>query len=111
MDKVDQELNTLRFHHECLARAIRNPDRVLDLLFVEKNFSRREAEELFQLCDRLNKDYETEKAAGYVYFQPLLEKLRIGISTKLTVPELTDACQRQGVYSAFMIEMKKAYMD
>lgn len=111
MNIIEQELNILRFHHECLARAIRNPDRVLDLLFVEKNFSRREAEELLQLCDRLNKVYETEKAEGFVYFQPLLNKLRTGLSAKLTLPELAEACVRQGVYSAFMTEMKKAYMD
>ena len=107
MRSVNEEIEMLRFHQRLLLKLIRNPQAKLDYLFVEKNFTRREAEELHALCDMLSKRYEIEKAEGYMNFRPLFSQLEKNLNPKTTIKECIEACLSQGVYVSFMKEMEK----
>ncbi|PJN86717.1 DUF1878 family protein [Bacillus sp. mrc49] len=107
MRNINEEIDILRFHQGLLLNLIRNPEARLDFLFVEKNFTKLEAEALLGLCDILSKRYEIEKAEGYMNFRPLFNQLERKVNPKITTKECIDACLSQGLYVSFMREMDR----
>jgi Protein of unknown function (DUF1878) len=107
MNDLEKEINTLKFHQKLLVKAIRNEHNELDLLFVEKNVSEEEANEIIKICEELSKQFEIEKAEGYINFQPLLKQLVRKLNRKVLVQELIEACLLQGLFIPFMKEMKR----
>ncbi|WP_349729022.1 DUF1878 family protein [Peribacillus frigoritolerans] len=107
MKNINEEIEILRFHQRLLLNMIRNPEAKLDYLFVEKNFTKKEAEELLKTCDTLSKRYEIEKAEGYMNFRPLFNQFERNINSKITIMECVDACLSQGLYVSFMREMDR----
>ena len=104
---TNEEIETLRYHQQLLLNIIRHPGAKLDYLFVEKNFTKKEAEELQGLCDVLSKRYEIEQAERYMNFRPLFSQLEQRINPKITIKECIEACLSQGLYVSFMKEMSK----
>jgi hypothetical protein len=107
MRNINEEIETLRFHQQLLLKLIGNPGAKLDFLFVEKNFTRKEAEDLLEICEGLSKRYEIEKAEGYMNFRPLFNQLEKRVNPKITIKECIDACLSQGLYVSFMHEMSR----
>ncbi|WP_260284559.1 YhaI family protein [Peribacillus aracenensis] len=107
MNNINEEIEILRFHQRLLLNLIRNPEAKLDYLFVEKNFTMKEAEELLETCDTLSKRYEIEKAEGYMNFRPLFNQFERNVNSKITIKECVDACLSQGLYVSFMREMDR----
>ncbi|MGE7764030.1 DUF1878 family protein [Peribacillus sp. NPDC096540] len=105
MRNINEEIEILRFHQQLLLNLIRNPEAQLDFLFVEKNFTKREAEELLETCDILSKRFEIEKAEGYLNFRPLFSQFEKRLNPKITIKECINACLSQGLYVSFMKEM------
>ncbi|MFE4349181.1 DUF1878 family protein [Peribacillus butanolivorans] len=107
MGNINEEIEILRFHQQLLLNLIRNPDAKLDFLFVEKNFTKKEAEELLETCDILSKRFEIEKAEGYMNFRPLFIQFEKRLNPKITIKECINACLSQGLYVSFMKEMNR----
>ncbi|MBK5459840.1 MULTISPECIES: DUF1878 family protein [Peribacillus] len=107
MGNINEEIEILRFHQQLLLNLIRNPEAKLDFLFVEKNFTKKEAEELLETCDILSKRYEIEKAEGYMNFRPLFIQFEKRLNPKITIKECINACLSQGLYVSFMKEMNR----
>ncbi|KON68088.1 hypothetical protein AKG34_04175 [Peribacillus butanolivorans] len=107
MRNINEEIEILRFHQQLLLNLIRNPEAKLDFLFVEKNFTKKEAEELLETCDILSKRFEIEKAEGYMNFRPLFIQFEKRLNPKITIKECINACLSQGLYVSFMKEMNR----
>ncbi|MFF2288451.1 DUF1878 family protein [Peribacillus butanolivorans] len=107
MGNINEEIEILRFHQQLLLNLIRNPEAKLDFLFVEKNFTKKEAEELLEICDILSKRFEIEKAEGYMNFRPLFIQFEKRLNPKITIKECINACLSQGLYVSFMKEMNR----
>ncbi|MFE4240832.1 DUF1878 family protein [Peribacillus butanolivorans] len=107
MGNINEEIEILRFHQQLLLNLIRNPEAKLDFLFVEKNFTKKEAEELLETCDVLSKRFEIEKAEGYMNFRPLFIQFEKRLNPKITIKECINACLSQGLYVSFMKEMNR----
>ena len=107
MRSINEEIAILRFHQRLLLKLIHHPEAKLDYLFVEKNFTEKEAEELLKTCDVLSKRFEIEKAEGYMNFRPLFSQLEKSLNPKTTIKECIEACLSQGLYVSFMKEMSK----
>ncbi|MCO0598209.1 DUF1878 family protein [Peribacillus butanolivorans] len=107
MGNINEEIEILRFHQQLLLNLIRNPEAKLDFLFVEKNFTKKEAEELLETCDILSKRFEIEKAEGYMNFRPLFIQFEKRLNPKITIKECINACLSQGLYVSFMKEMNR----
>ncbi|AZV41608.1 MULTISPECIES: DUF1878 family protein [Peribacillus] len=109
MRHLEKEIETLRYHQQLLLKIIQNPKAKLDLLIVEKNMTKEEAQQLLELCESLSKKFVTEKAEGYMNFQPLFNDLQKHLTPKLTVKEVIEAFLAQGLHKSFMQEMSKFY--
>ena len=75
MRNLEKEIETLRYHQQLLIHIIQNPKAQFDLLIVEKNMTKEEVRETYDLCELLSKRLTLEKAEGYMNFQPLFSQL------------------------------------
>lgn len=107
MRKLEKEIATLRYHQTLLLHIIQNSKAQFDLLVVEKNITKEEVEEIFNLCEVMSKKLSMEKAEGFMNFQPLFSQLERKLTPKLSVKELVESCLIQGLYETLMQEMKK----
>ena len=107
MRNLEKEIETLRYHQQLLIHIIQNSKAQFDLLIVEKNMTKEEVKETYDLCELLSKRLTMEKAEGYMNFQPLFSQLEKNLTPKLTVKELVASCLSQGLYENLMQEMKK----
>ena len=105
MRNIEKEIETLRYHQQLLLHIIQNPKAQFDLLIVEKNITKEEVKEIFELCELLSKRLTMEKAEGFMNFQPLFSQLERNVTPKLSVKELVDSCLAQGLYETLMQEM------
>lgn len=104
---MEKEIETLRYHQQLLLHIIQNAKAQFDLQIVEKNMTKEEVEEIFDLCESLSKRLTMEKAEGFMNFQPLFSQLERNLTPKLSVKELVESCLTQGLYEKLMQEMKK----
>ena len=81
MKNIEKEIETLRYHQQLLLHIIRNPKAQFDLLIVEKNITKEEVKEIFDLCELLSKRLTMEKAEGFMNFQPLFSQLERNVNS------------------------------
>ena len=105
MDELVRRIEKLEYHQQLLLRMIGPAEMQLYYLIVHKNLSRKETEELLNLCDTLNKKVEKQKAEGYVTFNPLLIELKSKLTPSISPRELIQACLEQGIYISLMKEL------
>ncbi len=108
MDELVRRIEKLEYHQQLLLRMIGHEEMQLYYLIVHKNLSRKETEELLNLCDTLNKKVEKQKAEGYVTFNPLLIELKSNLTPSISPKELIQACLEQGIYVSLMKELQKS---
>ena len=108
MDELVRRIEKLEYHQQLLLRMIGHEEMQLYYLIVHKNLSRKETEELLNLCDTLNKKVEKQKAEGYVTFSPLLIELKSNLTPSISPKELIQACLEQGIYVSLMKELQKS---
>lgn len=108
MNEFEKRLDKLEYHQQLILRMIGDTEMQLYYLIINKNLSRKETEELLNLCDNLNKEIEKQKAEGYVTFNPLLIELKSKLMPSITPGELIQACLKQGVYISLMKELQKS---
>ncbi|WP_419883355.1 DUF1878 family protein [Peribacillus sp. B-H-3] len=108
MGNLEKEIETLKYHNQLLLNIIKNPKASLDFLYVEKNITLAEAKRVNQICEELNKQYQIEKAEGYMNFQPLLGQLKRELNPKLSLKEFMEACMTQGEFISLMSALSKS---
>ena len=108
MDELERRIDKLEYHQQLLMRMMKHTEMQLYYLIIEKNLSRKETEDLLNLCENLNKEVEKQKAEGYVTFYPLLIELKSKLIPSISPGELIQACLNQGVYVSLMKELQKS---
>lgn len=108
MNELEKRLDKIEYHQQLILRMISQTDMPLYYLIIDKNLSKKETEELLNLCDILNKEVEKQKAEGYVTFKPLLIELKSKLLSSISPGELIQACLKQGVYVSLMKELQKS---
>lgn len=108
MDELEKRIDKLEYHQQLILRMIGDTEMQLYYLIINKNLSRKETEELLNLCDNLSKEVEKQKAEGYVTFNPLLIELKSKLISSISPGELIQACLKQGIYVSLMKELQKS---
>ncbi|OCA84349.1 hypothetical protein A8F94_16715 [Bacillus sp. FJAT-27225] len=102
-----ERIQVLEYHMRLLAEAVEKPEYELNKLLVKRNVAERETAELFDLCERLSKLMEEQKAEGFLHFHPLFEEFAASLSSKLNPSEVVNACMKQKIFIPLMNEFKK----
>ncbi|MEH6943548.1 DUF1878 family protein [Bacillus sp. JJ722] len=111
MDEVQRRIETLEYHQQLLVRMLKHSNDQLYYLIITKNLSKLETETLLDICEKMNKKFQKQKAEGYVTFNPLLNELQAHLPNSISIHELVHACLKQGVYVALMQSMKELLVE
>ncbi|WP_108671913.1 DUF1878 family protein [Peribacillus acanthi] len=104
MEHLFEKIETLQFHQQLIMMMLGEVKEQLYVLIIKKNLSKKETEELLELCEELSNKYKKQKAEGFLNFYPLLQELKNKMNSKITLKEIVEACRKQGVYTEVMNE-------
>ncbi|WP_188455383.1 DUF1878 family protein [Virgibacillus oceani] len=94
--------DTLSFHLQLITRLIDIDQYPFIKLVIEKNITRKEYDELFQLLQKLDLQYKIQKEEGFLDFTSLLVHFAGMLNEKL-VPDMTIyALKKEGYFPSLM---------
>lgn len=106
METNEEKLLRLEFYQD-LFLTITKSSYPFYALVVTHRLSRKEVEEIFQLCNELNDKYKKQKEEGFMNFFPLLTHFVGMLNYKLDPHKTIDALYEQGIYCELMNEFYK----
>ncbi len=106
METNEEKLLRLEYYQELLL-SIANGAFPFYTLVVNYKLSRKEVEEILQLCEELNEEYKKQKEEGFITFLPLLTHFVGMLNYKLDPHKTIDALYEQGIYPELMSELLK----
>ncbi len=104
---MEERLATLEYYMELLIKQMDHTRFPWDGLIIRVKLSRRDVQSIYELCERLSKEMEKQKAEGFVTFSPLLTQFRQALPPNLPWEETIDALRSQGLYISLMDEFHK----
>lgn len=111
MEELQRRIDRLEYHQQVLLRMLKHSKDQLFYLIISKDLSKKETEELLELCEILSNKFQKQKAEGYVTFYPLLTELKECLSKKISYRELIQACLQQEVYIPLMKQLQELLED
>ncbi|RDI47873.1 DUF1878 family protein [Falsibacillus pallidus] len=102
MDALIKRLEKLEFQQKLLLRMLPHSGHEFDKLIIEKDLSEQEARQFHKLCERLNKEYEEQKAEGFVFYVPLFKEFKESLHPALDPKQVIKACVKQKLYLELM---------
>ncbi|ASS89379.1 DUF1878 family protein [Aeribacillus pallidus] len=107
MKDLERRLETLEYYMSLFMKMMNIEMYPFYKLVMEKGLMKEEIEEVFRICDELEKEHKEQKAQGFVYFENLLTLFAGQLTPKLDVNETIDALYLQGLYTELMKDLKR----
>jgi len=101
------KIEKLEYHQGLLLKIIDNPHNEFNKLVIASSLSKKEVEEFNDLCEDMIKEWEEQKAEGFVYFHPLFQKFSNKLHARLQPEKVIPACIRQRKFLPLMEELNK----
>jgi hypothetical protein len=105
--KLLERIQLLEYHQKLLLKLLNNPRLEFNKLVIEKGISEQEVQNIFELCEKMCKKMEEQKAEGFVYFDPLFAEFSTSLPQPLRTEEVIHACLSQNLFESIMLEFKK----
>lgn len=102
-----ERMAKLEFHQKLLLKMVSHSKDEFYKLIIEKSLSQEEVGRLLEVCERMSKEMQKQKAEGFVHFLPLYKDFETALEPRLGVMELIDTMLAQGLYVPLMREFKK----
>ncbi|MFD1850001.1 DUF1878 family protein [Oceanobacillus bengalensis] len=96
--------NTSSFHIHLLSNIIDMNQYPFIKLLIEKNINKKEYDELFNLLEKLDKNYLVQKEEGLINFTSLLVHFAGMLNEKLDPTETILALKKEGYYPSLINE-------
>ncbi|RXI99886.1 DUF1878 family protein [Anaerobacillus alkaliphilus] len=103
METNEDKMLRLEFYQELFLSVINNSYPFYALI-IKHELSKKEVEEIYVLCTKLNNEYKRQKEEGFVTFLPLLTHFVGMLNYKLNPHKTIDALYEQGIYQGLMAE-------
>ncbi|WP_338780866.1 DUF1878 family protein [Metabacillus sp. FJAT-52054] len=111
MDSFEERLNRMEFQVRLLASLIKKDEHPFMYMVIEKQLSEKEHQQVMELCDKLDRLYQKQKAQGFVRFEGLLTLFVQDLNEKLEVKETAQALFKQGLFSQLMSDFLSMLND
>jgi hypothetical protein len=105
MESNEEKLLRLEFYQEILL-AILDNSHPFYALIVYHQLSKQDVEEIYLLCEKINKEYKKQKEEGFVTFLPLLTHFVGMLNYKLDPYQTINALYKQNIYRDLMKEFQ-----
>lgn len=102
-----EKIKKLEFHQRLLLQIVDHPNKAFFKLVIENSLGEEDVEAFFLLCEKINNEWEEQKAEGFVHFLPLFQKFSIQLHSRLKPESVIHACIRQDIFLPLMNELKK----
>ncbi len=102
-----EKINKLEYHQRLLLQIVENPNKEFFKLVIDNSLGEKDVEEFFMLCEMLDREWEEQKAEGFVHFLPLFQKFSIQLHSRLQAEMVIHACIKQRLFLPLMKEIKK----
>lgn len=105
---MEEQVLRLQFYQQLFLLVMKNSSTYpFYALVIESGLSKIEVEEIYELCTKLNNEWEKQKEEGFVTFLPLLNHFVGMLNYKLEPHKTIDALYEQGIYENLMAEFRK----
>lgn len=102
METFEERLERMEFHQKLLLAMITEQNYEFYRLIIEKQLKEKDITSFYNLCDKLSKDLEEQKADNFVFFSPLFKKFKEDLHPKLDPQVVIEACIKQNLYPELM---------
>ncbi|MEA3322303.1 MAG: DUF1878 family protein [Bacillota bacterium] len=99
---MEERLETLEFYVELLIKQMDRTRYPWDYLIMLGKLSKKDVRNLYNVCEKLSKEMEKQKAEGFVTFSPLLIQFRQALPKDLPLEDTISALRTQGYYVPLM---------
>lgn len=107
MESLVERIAKLEYYQLLLLEMIDDERLPFYQLIIKARLTKQEVEDLLSFCEELNKQYEKQKAEGFVVFSPLLTQFAGMLHPKLNPEATIFALFNQGMYTGLMTEFRK----
>ena len=107
MESLDQKVKRIEYYQELLLEMMDNHHFPVYELIIKNKLTKKETEELFQLCEELSQEYEEQKEEGLLHFDSLLTHFVGMLNYKLDPKKTIEAFYQQNLYKSLMEEFLK----
>ena len=107
VNRLLEKINKLEYHQRLLLKIVENPNMAFFKLVIENSLEEGDVEEFLNLCEKMDNEWEEQKAEGFVHFLPLFKKFCIQLHSRLHPEMVIHACIKQKLFLPLMEELKK----
>lgn len=107
MNELMKRIEKLEFQQRLLLEMIPATGHDFNRLVIRKGLSENDVKEFFELCEKLNKHSQEQKAEGFVFFAPLFKEFTDKLDARLTPEEVIEACIAQRLFPVLMEQLKR----
>lgn len=106
---MEERLATLEYYMELMVKQLDSTRFPWDCLIIRHKLKRGDVQFIYDLCEKLSKEMEKQKAEGFVTFSPLLLEFKDALPPDLPLEETVGALRSQGIYISLMDEFNKLF--
>ena len=107
VESLESRVERLEFYQQLLLETLEKENAEFYKLIVGAKLTKEDVNELYMLCERMNVEFQKQKAEGLVIFTPLLTQFAGLLHPKLNVEKTIEVLLNKGIYVALMKEFKK----
>src|SRR5690606_17991457 len=106
MESIEERLERLEYYQSLIIPLIEDKLSPFHKIIIEANLSKRDVEDLLDICEELSTEYKKQKAEGFIDFTPLLTQF-VGMLHHNLDPETTiNVLAQERRYTPLMHEFK-----
>ncbi|WP_421384071.1 DUF1878 family protein [Bacillus salacetis] len=107
MNMLVKRIEKLEFQQKLLMEMIPAKGYEFYRLVIRKGLAEGDVTDFFELCEKLNKHSQEQKAEGFVFFAPLFKEFTEKLDSRLSPAEVIEACLAQRLYPFLMEQLKR----
>jgi hypothetical protein len=107
MSEILKRIEKLEFQQKLLLEMIPVKGFEFYRLVIRKGLSEEDVNHFFELCEKLNKHSQEQKAEGFVFFAPLFNEFTEKLDPRLSPEEVIKACIAQKLFPFLMDQLKR----
>ncbi|MFT4416721.1 DUF1878 family protein [Fredinandcohnia humi] len=106
METLEERIERIEFYQSLLIKLLDDKLAPFYKMMMEAKLSKKEIQDLLQLCEELSNEYKKQKAEGFVVFTPLLTQFVGMLDPKLEPSKTIEVLATHGNYTPLMQEFK-----
>lgn len=106
MKEFENKIETLEYYIKLLLQMTEKAKYPFYHLVIQNGLTKKEVEQILQMCEELSQEHREQKAQGLLYFTDLLTLFAGQLNPKLDVNETIEAMYEQGLFKEMMKDFK-----